>query len=254
MLVAAGLAASIERAQALIMAGQVRIGTEVIDKPGTMVALESVIEVSSGKSYVSRGGQKLAHALSEFAISVAGRSCADVGSSTGGFTDAMLQSGAAKVIAIDVGYGELDWRLRKDPRVTVLERTNVRYLEGLPFAVDFVSIDVSFISLQVILPVVKSWLTPGAEIIALIKPQFEAERGEVEDGGIVRNPEVHRGVLEKILAAAEKAGLSVRGVTRSPIQGTEGNTEFLAWLVCSEGESKSEFNWRAAVEELARRE
>jgi len=168
--------------------------------------------------------------LEMFDLQVANRICVDAGACTGGFTDVLLQNGAVRVYAIDVGYGQLDWKLRQDPRVVVMERTNARYLESLPEAIGFVSIDVSFISLKLILPAVQKWIDPDADIVALIKPQFEAGRKQVGKGGIVRDPQVHRQVLEDLLGWVEENGFSAVGLTRSTIQGTDGNVEFLVWL------------------------
>ena len=230
LLVARGLAETRSRAQALIMAGEVLVEGQRADKAGTQVPVEAEIELTATLPYVSRGGYKLAGALELFDIDVAGRVCADVGACTGGFTDVLLQAGAAKVYAIDVGYGQLAWKLRQDERVVVLERTNARHLESLPEAVRFVAVDVSFISLRLILPAVKGWLGEEADIVALIKPQFEAGRDQVGKGGIVRDPGIHRQVLESILGWATAEGLAPAGLIRSPIEGSSGNVEFLVWL------------------------
>lgn len=236
LLVSRGLAKTRSRAQALIMAGEVSVDGQRADKAGMQVQADAVIEVKEPLPYVSRGGYKLAGALDAFNISVAGLVCADVGACTGGFTDVMLQRGAKLVYAIDVGYGQLDWGLRQDERVHVLERTNARYLESLPQQVSFVAIDVSFISLRLILPAVRQWLAPDADIVALVKPQFEAGREQVGKGGIVRDPAVHRQVLEELVGWSEVEGFGPSGVTRSPIEGTEGNVEFLLWLRPGRGE------------------
>ena len=225
-----GLAPSREKARRLILAGQVFVDGQRVDKAGTRVDESAKVEVRQGPPYVSRGGLKLEHALSVFGISPDGRVAADVGASTGGFTDCLLQRGAAKVYAIDVGYGQLDWGLRQDPRVVVMERTNARHLEALPEPVSLVTIDVSFISLELILPQVRRWLAPGGEVVALIKPQFEAGPERVGKGGVVRDPDVHRDVLHTTLAWARENGWRVLGLTRSPITGPKGNVEFLAWL------------------------
>ena len=211
------------------MAGEVRVDGQVIDKPGHMINTSAQLEVAEPLPYVSRGGYKLAGALAEFGLDVRGRVCADVGACTGGFTDVLLQNGASRVYAIDVGYGQLEWKLRQDERVTVMERTNARYLENLAEPVNFVCIDVSFISLKHILPAVQKWLQPQADIVALIKPQFEAGPKQVGKGGIVKDPAVHRQVLLDILTWAEQAGLALGGLTRSSIEGADGNVEFLAW-------------------------
>jgi len=231
LLVERGLAESRSRAQQLIRAGQVLVGDRVHDKPGMQVPVDAAIRIRERLPYVSRGGLKLAAALDAFAMDITGVVAADVGASTGGFTDCLLQRGAAKVYAIDVGYGQLAWSLRQDERVVVMERTNVRYLDELPEPVDLATIDVSFISLRLVLPKVVGWLKPAGHIIPLIKPQFEAGRENVGRGGIVRDADVHRRVLHEILSFAEGTGLRVRGLIPSPITGAEGNVEFLAWLV-----------------------
>jgi 23S rRNA (cytidine1920-2'-O)/16S rRNA (cytidine1409-2'-O)-methyltransferase len=230
LLVERGLAETRERAQALIDAGNVVIHGRVMDKAGAQVDSAVEITIREPLPYVSRGGYKLAGALDAFGVSPSGLVCADIGASTGGFTDALLQRGAAKVYAIDVGYGQLAWKLRQDPRVIVMDRVNVRYLEKLPELVDLVTIDVSFISLELILPAVKPLLKPTGHIIALIKPQFEAGREQVGRGGIVRDPNVHAQVIEKITRAAKEIGLKRLGLIPSPLLGTEGNVEFLMYL------------------------
>jgi 23S rRNA (cytidine1920-2'-O)/16S rRNA (cytidine1409-2'-O)-methyltransferase len=235
LLVEQGLAQSRAQAQALIMAGQVRMNGQVVLKAGTPVDAGARLEVMQGPRYVSRGGEKLEAALAAFDIDVTGLVCADVGASTGGFTDCLLQRGAARVYAIDVGKGILDWKLRNDARVVVMEQTNARFVEALPEAVWLATIDASFISLRVLLPVVKGWLPgggAGGSLVVLIKPQFEAGRGEVRRGkGVIRDAMIHRQVLEEVLAFATLIGLTARGVMRSPLLGPKGNTEFLAWLV-----------------------
>jgi len=249
LLVEKGLAESRTKAQALIMAGQVRVDGQVVIKPATSVAAEAGITVDSGPKYVSRGGEKLEAALDAFGVDVTGRVCADVGSSTGGFTDCLRQRGAARVYAMDVGKGLLHWKLRTDPRVVVMEETNARYVEKLPEAVELVTIDASFISLKILLLVVKNWLRPsppsplpklgeggggrgvGGEVIALIKPQFEAGRKEsARNKGVIRDPGVHKAVLTDVLTFAQSEGFAVRGLIRSPLLGPKGNVEFLAWL------------------------
>ncbi len=233
-LVTAGLATNRTQARGLILAGRVRVAGAVADKPGWLVPDGTAVVVEPAAEYVSRGGYKLAHALDTFQIDVRGLTCADVGASTGGFTDCLLQRGAAHVFAIDVGYGQLAWTLQQDPRVTVLDRTNVRYLTNLPdgVRVDLVTIDVAFISLGLVVPVVRRWLSAAAPsgIIALIKPQFEAGRAHVGKGGVVRDPRIHRVVLTEVLTQAVSEGLDVLGLTSSPITGPAGNIEFLAWL------------------------
>lgn len=230
LMVERGLAESRERAQELIRAGEVMIHGRVMDKPGAQVDSAVDITIRAPLPYVSRGGYKLAGALDAFGVDPHALVCADIGASTGGFTDVLLQRGAARVYALDVGYGQLAWKLRQDARVVVMERVNVRFLERLPEWVDLVVIDVSFISLELILPPAKDFLKPGGQIIALIKPQFEAGRAQVGRGGIVRDPQVHAQVIEKITRAAENMGLEKRGLIQSPIQGTEGNVEFLIHL------------------------
>lgn len=230
LMVERGLATTRSQAKGLIMAGEVLVDGQRVDKPGTAVLLTSELELIAPMPYVSRGGFKLAGALQAFELNVQDRICVDVGACTGGFTDVLLQSGAARVYAIDVGYGQLEWKLRQDPRVMVMERTNARYLESLPEVVTFVSIDVSFISLKLILPAVQKWVTPDADIVALIKPQFEAGRKQVGKGGIVKDPRVHRQVLRDLLNWSEENGFSALGLIQSAIQGAEGNVEFLAWL------------------------
>jgi 23S rRNA (cytidine1920-2'-O)/16S rRNA (cytidine1409-2'-O)-methyltransferase len=219
--------------KALIMAGLVYVNGQRVDKAGTRVLLEAEIEVrGEACPYVSRGGLKLEHALKEFEVTVDGLVCADTGASTGGFTDCLLQHGAAKVYAIDVGHGQLHWRLRQDPRVVVMEGVNARYLkpEDLPEAVDLATIDVSFISLTKVLPAVVELVKPGGQIIALIKPQFEVGPREVGKGGVVRDPALHRRVVEKIKNFATGLELTILGVTESPILGPAGNKEFLIHL------------------------
>jgi 23S rRNA (cytidine1920-2'-O)/16S rRNA (cytidine1409-2'-O)-methyltransferase len=236
LLVERGLVESREQGRRLIMAGEVLVDGQVMDKPGMQVSGGADIRLRTKLPYVSRGGLKLETALDSFAVPVAGVVAADVGASTGGFTDCLLQRGARKVYAIDVGYGQLAWRLRQDPRVVVMERVNVRYLESLPEPIDLATVDVSFISLELVLPNVISWLKPAGDIIALIKPQFEAGRAEVGKGGVVKDSEVHRVVLGKILGWALDHGLAVRGLMASPLKGPAGNVEFLAHLTKGRGE------------------
>lgn len=232
LLVARGLVESRERARALILAGQVLVDDQPATKPGRQVAVDACIRIRERLPYVSRGGLKLQAALDAFDLDPAGLVAADVGASTGGFTDCLLQRGAAHVYAIDVGYGQLAWKLRQDRRVTVLERTNIRYLKALPDGarVDLAVVDVSFISLELVLPAVARLLRPGGQVIALIKPQFEAGREQVGKGGVVRDPTVHRQVLARLLGWAVEQGWAVRGLIRSPITGPKGNVEFLCWL------------------------
>jgi 23S rRNA (cytidine1920-2'-O)/16S rRNA (cytidine1409-2'-O)-methyltransferase len=225
-----GLAGSREKARGLILAGQVCVAGQVADRASMQVDPEVEIVIQQGLPYVSRGGLKLEHALDVFNISPEGRIVADVGASTGGFTDCLLQRGAARVYAIDVGYGQLAWRLRQDSRVVVMERINARYLEALPEPVSLVTVDVSFISLRLILPQVRRWLTADGQVIALIKPQFEAGPREVGKGGVVRDEETHRAVLRGVVDWGMRNGWSLLGLTRSPIKGPKGNIEFLARL------------------------
>ncbi|MEJ2562629.1 MAG: TlyA family RNA methyltransferase [Anaerolineales bacterium] len=224
-----GLAESRSQAQRLIMAGQVRVDGQVIHKPSRRVANDAQIEIESLPQFVSRGGKKLAAALERFPVEVGDRVCADVGASTEGFTDCLLQYGAARVYAIDVGKGLLHWRVRKDPRVVVMEKTNARKLKSLPEAVDLATIDASFISLRTLLPVVCGWLAPRADLIALIKPQFEAGKKVVGKRGVVRDAAVHRRVVEDVIASACELGLAPLGVMQSPLRGPKGNVEFLFW-------------------------
>lgn len=225
-----GLVESRERGQRLIFAGEVIVNNQLITKPGTRVSPDATISLKQKPRFVSRGGDKLDAALRRFQINPQGWVCADVGASTGGFTDCLLQAGAAKVYAIDVGYGQLAWSLRQDARVVVMERTNARYLEELPEQIDFVSMDVSFISVRLLLPVARGWLSPGGQAVILVKPQFEAGRREVGKGGVVRDPAIHRRVLQEIAAFAQQAGFAARGLTSSPLKGPAGNVEFLLWL------------------------
>jgi 23S rRNA (cytidine1920-2'-O)/16S rRNA (cytidine1409-2'-O)-methyltransferase len=231
LVVARGLADSRQQAQRLIMAGQVTVDERVVDKPGTRVPTSAGLSVTASLPYASRGGFKLAAALDAFELDVKGCIAADVGASTGGFTDCLLQRGAARVYAIDVGYGQLAWKLQQDPRVVVMDRTNARYLEHLPELVELATIDVSFISLKLILPAVTGWLREEGWIVALIKPQFEAGRAQVGKGGVVRDPAVHRAVLEEIVAWTASRDLALQGLIRSPITGPAGNVEFLAHWV-----------------------
>jgi 23S rRNA (cytidine1920-2'-O)/16S rRNA (cytidine1409-2'-O)-methyltransferase len=245
LLMERGLAESRAKAQALIMAGQVRVNDQVALKPATAIDPKSTLTVDHGPRFVSRGGEKLDAALEAFSIDVKGLVCADVGASTGGFTDCMLQRGAEKVYAIDVGKGILHWKLRNNARIVVMEETNARHIQSLPEKVSFVTIDASFISLKILLPVTKNWLTPPSVsphfremerekeggIVALIKPQFEAGRKDVSRGdGVIRDPEVHKQVLLDVLQYAMTEGFGLRGLIKSPLLGPKGNAEFLAWL------------------------
>ena len=222
------LVASRERARALILAGQVRVDGRPVTKAGTAVTIDAAIELTTpDHPYVGRGGLKLAHALDTFGIDVRGREALDIGASTGGFTDVLLQRGAVRVVALDVGHGQIDWKLRSDPRVVVIEHFNARRLtpDDLPARVDVVTIDVSFISLRHILPVVPPLLNPGGDIVALVKPQFEAGRAEVNDG-VITDPAVHARVVEEVTRAGAEVGLTRVGVTPSPVTGQKGNVEF----------------------------
>ena len=223
-----------ERAQAAIMAGVVRVNGQREEKAGTGFAEDVTIEITEDPlKYVSRGGLKLEKALALWQISLTHRVAMDIGASTGGFTDVMLQNGAKKVYCVDVGYGQLDWKLRQDPRVINMERTNIRYLDptGFPAPLDFITIDVSFISLRLVLPVAAALLKPGGLVIALIKPQFEARREQVGKKGIIRDPKIHEEVQEKVRGYGQENHLTPTDVTPSPIRGTKGNVEFLMRLV-----------------------
>ncbi|PLY00371.1 MAG: TlyA family rRNA (cytidine-2'-O)-methyltransferase [Desulfuromonas sp.] len=234
LLVDRSLAGSRERARALILAGRVLVAEQVVDKAGTNVVADADVRVKGEDiPYVSRGGLKLEKGLESFALEVSGRVAIDVGASTGGFTDCLLQRGVARVFAVDVGYGQLAWKLRQDERVVNLERTNIRTLqpEHLDTPPDLAVIDASFISLEKVLPPTLALLAPCAEIVALIKPQFEVGKGEVGKRGVVSDPEKHRAVVEKIEQLAAGLGCLVRGVVESPILGPKGNREFLIHLV-----------------------
>lgn len=233
-----GHAESREKAKALIMSGAVYVNGQKADKPGSTYDESAPVEVRGPKlRYVSRGGLKLEKALAVFPVSVEGKVCLDIGSSTGGFTDCMLQNGAAHVYAIDVGYGQLDWKLRNDPRVTSMERTNIRYVkpEDLPEKAAFASIDVSFISLSKVLGPVRDLLTPDARIMCLIKPQFEAGREKVGKKGVVRDPAVHREVIEQVVSYAQNEGLTPELLDYSPVRGPEGNIEYLCLIRKGDG-------------------
>ncbi|TAK23378.1 MAG: TlyA family RNA methyltransferase [Chloroflexota bacterium] len=229
-LVDRGLAPSREKAQALIMAGDVRVGGEVARRASLPIGPDAAIAVREPPPFVSRGGQKLAHALDAFGIDPRGLVCADVGASTGGFTDCLLSRGAKRVYAIDVGRGQLHETLRQDPRVIGRERTNARYLASLDESVQGATIDVSFISLRTILPAVVRWFETDGWLIALVKPQFEAGRADVGRGGVVRDPAIHRRVLREVADAVEALGWRVTGATCSPLTGPAGNREFLTLI------------------------
>ncbi len=260
LLVERGLAESPEKARALVMAGQVRTAERPVSKPGMLVEETAVLEVARGPRYVSRGGEKLEHALHSFGLDVSGLVCTDIGSSTGGFTDCLLQHGASRVYAVDVGKGQLDYGLRKDARVVVMEGVNARHLEGLPEPVDFVSVDVSFISLRLVLPVVRGLLglsgrqgaattrmsgevemsdrggccaptrSAGGSIVVLLKPQFEAAKAEVPRGGVIRDAGLQATLIGRFVSWCVGNGFRALDLAASPILGAEGNREFLAWV------------------------
>ena len=232
LMVDRGLAPSRERARAMLIAGLVRANGRAVTKAGTLVDESSEVELTSpDHPYVGRGGLKLAHALDTFAVTVTGREALDIGASTGGFTDVLLRRGASRVVALDVGHGQLDWSIRNDPRVAVIEHFNARHLTigDLPGPVDLVVIDVSFISLRHIFPVLPPLLNAGADVVALVKPQFEAGRGDAP-GGIVSDPDVHTRVLREVVAFGAEVGLTLVASTPSPITGQQGNVEFLIHL------------------------
>lgn len=234
------LAETRSKAQAMIMAGEVYIGEQKMDKAGTMVAADATITIrGSVCPYVSRGGLKLEKALRDFGVNPTGYVCSDSGASTGGFTDCLLQQGASKVFAIDVGYGQLAWKIRNDPRVVTMERTNIRYVtpEDLGEQLDLSVVDVSFISLHTVLPVIKNLLKPTGQILCLIKPQFEAGKGKVGKKGVVREPEIHEEVLKSFLSLVEKMNMRLANLTYSPVKGPEGNIEFLGHLKMESGEN-----------------
>lgn len=232
-LVDRGLVQSRERAKVVIMEGLVYVNGQKSDKAGTPVKEDDQIEVRGETlRYVSRGGKKLEKAMQVFPVVLEGCTCMDIGASTGGFTDCMLQNGAVKVYAVDVGYGQLAWSLRTDERVVNLERTNIRYIteEQVPQPVDFISVDVSFISLTLVLPVAHRLLKDGAQMVCLVKPQFEAGKDKVGKKGVVRDPQIHREVIRKVIDCAGELGFWVRGLDFSPIKGPEGNIEYLLFL------------------------
>lgn len=232
-LVDRGLVQSRERAKVVIMEGLVYVNGQKSDKAGTPVKEDDRIEVRGETlRYVSRGGKKLEKAMQVFPVVLEGCTCMDIGASTGGFTDCMLQNGAVKVYAVDVGYGQLAWSLRTDERVVNLERTNIRYIteEQVPQPVDFISVDVSFISLTLVLPVAHRLLKDGAQMVCLVKPQFEAGKDKVGKKGVVRDPQIHREVIRKVIDCAAELGFWVRGLDFSPIKGPEGNIEYLLFL------------------------
>ncbi|MFQ5614415.1 MAG: TlyA family RNA methyltransferase, partial [Anaerolineae bacterium] len=235
------------RARALVMAGWVRVNGRVVLKAGMPVPAGAEVSVEAPSPYASRGGIKLAAALDAFPIDPSGLICADVGASTGGFTDVLLQRGAARVYAIDVGYGQLAWKLRQNARVVVMERTNARHLASLPEPVSLVTVDASFISLKLLLPAILKWYDTTLEVVALVKPQFEAGKAQVGKGGVVRDPEVHRRVLLDIAEAFRAQGGAIQGLMPSPITGPAGNREFL--LVAVWGRAAEQFDLEAAIEQ-----
>ena len=251
LIVERGLAESRSLAQRLVMAGQVRVNGEIELKPSTNVPPDASLEIDRGARFVSRGGEKLQAALDAFPITIQQRVCADVGASTGGFTDCLLQNGARRVFAIDVGKGILHWKLRQDPRVVVMEGFNARYIEQLPEPVSLATIDASFISLKILLPVIRKWFhnslnllesgylpTGDSGVVALVKPQFEAGRSEAARGqGVVRDPQIHRRVLLEVISFAAQIGFQIQGLIRSPLLGPKGNVEFLAWLILASAET-----------------
>lgn len=235
LLVARQHCPSRQQAQRLIRAGAVKVNQEVIDKPGTEIDVAAAIEVKTRPPYVSRGGEKLARALAEFAIDVTDRCCLDGGISTGGFTDCLLQAGAARVYGVDVGYGQVAWELRQDPRVVLKERANLRYLEpaelyGEAPPADFGAVDVSFIGLAKVLPALARLLVTPKELVLLVKPQFEVGRAQVGKKGVVRDPQARAQAIAQVLAAARSLGWGYRGLTPSPLAGPAGNLEYLLWL------------------------
>ena len=238
LLVEQGYADTRTKAQAIIMSGQVYVEGQKADKPGVSYEESVAVEVRGATCpYVSRGGLKLEKALRDFGVNPKGFVCSDSGASTGGFTDCLLQQGAKKVFAIDVGYGQLDWKIRSDPRVVVMERTNVRYVtpEQLGEPLDLSVIDVSFISLKIVLPVVKTFLKPtSGQVLCLIKPQFEAGKDKVGKKGVVRDPQTHKEVLDNFVSLAGETGFTILGLTFSPVKGPEGNIEFLAHLTLAD--------------------
>ena len=230
LLVARGLAESREKARAAILAGGVLVGESLVAKPGTLIDETVELRLLARPAYVSRGGEKLAHALAAFAVDAEGLTAVDVGASTGGFTDCLLQRGARRVYAVDVGYGQLDYRLRQDPRVVVMERVNARYLRSLPEEVDLATVDVTFIGLEMVLPAVARLLKPGALIVALFKPQFQARKREVAKGGVVRDPLLIATLIGRFVAWAVGYGFRIHGLTPSPLLGPAGNQEIFLLL------------------------
>ena len=255
LLVEQGLSESREKAKATIMSGLVYVNGIKTDKSGTFVSEEAKLEIrGSPLKYVSRGGLKLEKAILDFGLSLDNKCAMDVGASTGGFSDCMLQNGARKIYAVDVGYGQLAWQIRNDPRVVVMERTNIRHVtpEDIDEPLDFCSIDVSFISLKLVLPVVHGLLRPGGEVVCLIKPQFEAGRENVGKKGVVRDPMVHCQVLENFLQYAASAGFRVLNLSFSPVKGPEGNIEYLSYLRALEEAESADFQAAFSISELVK--
>lgn len=251
-----GLAASREKARTLIMAGDVYVEGQKSDKPGTMYKDDVRLEVRAPQvAYVSRGGLKLEKAIKAFGIDLSGKIAMDIGASTGGFTDCMLQNGARKVYSVDVGYGQLDWKLRNDPRVVNLERTNIRYIDenAVPDELNFFSVDVSFISLKLVLPVARKFMSEGATAVCLIKPQFEAGRENVGKNGVVRDANVHVAVVREICEFVLRAGFNILGLDFSPIKGPKGNIEYLIYLEKSPCAEDATNRCEVEVESLVRR-
>ncbi len=230
LLVSEGLVASRAKAQALIMAGEVTVDGRLVTKPGTLIEEGAAIVISEPPPFVSRGGIKLDHALDEFRLDVRGKVAADIGASTGGFTDCLLKRGASRVYAIDVGYGQLDYRLRQDRRVVVMERVNARYPISLPEKVDLATIDLSFISVTKVIPSVAQILKEDGYLVVLVKPQFESRKGEVGKGGIIKDPQLHAAILGRFIVWVVDNGFRLKGLIVSPILGTEGNKEFFVLL------------------------
>jgi 23S rRNA (cytidine1920-2'-O)/16S rRNA (cytidine1409-2'-O)-methyltransferase len=247
LLVERGLAESRARAQALIMAGDVLVDRQRADKPGTQVSADASLEVKAPLPYVSRGGLKLAHAVQVFSLRkrIEGKVALDIGASTGGFTDVLLQAGAARVYAVDVGTNQLAWKMRQDPRVVSMERTNIRYVESLPEQAHLATADVSYIGLELVTPVATRLTTPDAFMVVLVKPQFEAGREQVGKGGVVRDRSVHREVIRRLAAFWRASGLHLAGLTRSPIEGPAGNVEYLVLL---EKQERDPFNLDEAID------
>lgn len=243
LLVEKGLFPTREKAKSSIMAGLVKVNGKTVDKAGSEVPAEAVLEVAGPAiPYVSRGGLKLAKAITEFNLNLSGAVVVDIGASTGGFTDCALQHGAARVYAIDVGYGQLDWKLRQDQRVVNLERTNIRYMDNnlIGDEPSHVTVDVSFISLTKVLPKISEFLRDGGQVVTLIKPQFEAGRDKVGKKGVVRDPQVHMDVIKDVTATARELGFSIKGLTYSPVKGPEGNIEYLCYMVKSKARCSGE--------------